>query len=100
MPTLYYQIVAWFPITLVLCVGIYLTYTSRQKLKFLAASLLSIFSLHFILLPILALVILGKDGLDNDEHFDKVLLLSAFLQIAISVPFLFWLSKAFKKTIN
>lgn len=97
MPHLFYQIVAIFPITLIALITIYLTFTSTQKIKFLASSILSIFSLHFILLPVLALFILGKDGLDNDEHFNKVLLLSAILQILIIVPFLFWISKAFKK---
>lgn len=97
MPLVYYQMLTLLPITLAVFITIYLTYTSTHKIKFLASSILSIFSLHFILLPILALVILGKDGLDNEEHFNKVLLLSAFLQIVICTPFLFWLSKAFKR---
>jgi cytochrome bd-type quinol oxidase subunit 2 len=96
MPLMYYQMIVLLPITLIISIAIYLTYTSTHKVKFLASSILSIFSLHFILLPILALVILGKDGLDNEEHFNKVLLLSAFLQIVICIPLLFWLSKAFK----
>jgi hypothetical protein len=96
MPHVYYQIVGLLPISLIMGITIYLTYTSSHKVKFLASSILSILSLHFFLMPLLAFVFLGTDGPDHEEHLDKVLLLSAFLQIVIIIPFLLWLSKAFK----
>lgn len=96
MPLQYYQTLVFIPITLILGIAIYLTYTSTQKLKFLVTSLLLIFSLHIILIPMLAIFLISEDRSVKDEYLDQVLLLSAFLQIAIIVPLLFWLSKAFK----
>lgn len=96
MPLQYYQTLVFIPITLILGIAIYLTYTSNQKLKFLVTSLLLIFSLHIILIPMLAIFLISEDRSVKDEYLDQVLLLSAFLQIAIIVPLLFWLSKAFK----
>lgn len=98
MPIQYYQTLVFIPITLILCIAVYLTFSSNQKLKFLVSSLLSIFSLHFILIPMLAIFLIGKDGSDKDEYLDQVLLLSALLQVVIIIPLLFWLSKAFKIT--
>ena len=96
MPLQYYQTLVFIPITLILGIAIYLIYTSTQTLKVLVISLLLIFSLHIILIPMLAIFLISEDKSVKDEYLDQVLLLSAFLQIAIIVPLLFWLSKAFK----
>lgn len=90
-----YSVLFFVPIIFVGLAITFFSFRVMHRLKFVVTAIFTTLGLHFALIPLFVIAVLGIRSTTSDVYFNQFLLFSAMLQVLFCPPFVWWLAHMF-----